>query len=224
MIHLDREFESQKQRLIKELKDQGISQTEVLNSIRDTPRQLFVDASLLDCAYDNRPLPIGYEQTISQPYIVALMTSAALSGGGVRKVLEIGTGSGYQTAILARCVDVVFTVERLAALQEQAKIVLGNLDIKNVHYLCADGAEGWAEEAPFDAILVTANAIKVPEALQAQVGIGGRLVIPVGHSTLQILRCLSRNTEDDWTDQALEYVRFVPLREGCVPLQDAGKI
>lgn len=219
MTHLDKDFEAKKRRLIEELQSQGVRRVDVLDSIRNTPRQCFVDESLLDYAYENRPLPIRHEQTISQPYIVALMTAAALGeGDDVRKVLEIGTGSGYQAAVLAHCVETVFTVERIAALQERAKAVLHRLNINNVRYLCADGTEGWAEEAPYDAILVTANATEIPEALKAQLKIGGRLVIPVGRG-LQILRCLTRRAEDDWLDQELEYVRFVPLRKGHVPLE-----
>jgi protein-L-isoaspartate(D-aspartate) O-methyltransferase len=160
-------------------------------------------------AYDDRPYAIGYEQTISQPYIVAFMTQALRLQGNER-VLEIGTGSGYQTAVLALLAAEVFTVERIPELSLRAELTLHRLGLTNVHYRVANGTFGWPEEAPFDAILVTAGATALPRAYREQLADGGRLVIPLGPHGHQVLhRCTRRG--DDWEDEPLTQVAFVPL-------------
>jgi len=195
--------------LIRELREKGIRDERVLSAMEKVPRHLFVLPEYLFAAYDDRPLPIGLGQTISQPYIVALSTEA-LELSGEEKVLEIGTGSGYQTAILAELAKEVFTVERLPELSFEAQERLRRLGYTNVHFRVGDGTKGWPEEAPFPAILVTAAAPKVPKSLFAQLAEGGRMVIPVGGRFHQDL-WLVRKVGGEPVYEHLCPVTFVPL-------------
>ncbi len=200
-----------RQRLIDRLREQGIEDEAVLSVLFDTPRHLFLDEALRHRAYENTPLSIGHHQTISQPYIVALMTQLAkASAPGVRRVLDIGTGCGYQAAVLSQLVDWVFTVERIEALSFSARERLQALGYKNISYLCGDGYQGWPRKAPFDAIIVAAAPPAVPEALKQQLAVGGRLVIPVGDDENQALR-LIRRTRGGFDEEIREAVKFVPL-------------
>lgn len=200
-----------RQRLIDRLREQGINDEAVLSALLDTPRHLFLDEALRHRAYENTPLSIGHHQTISQPYIVALMTQLVkASDPGVKRVLDIGTGCGYQAAVLSQLADWVFTVERIEALSFSARERLQALAYKNISYLCGDGYQGWQRKAPFDAIVVAAAPPSVPEALKQQLAIGGRLVIPVGDDENQVLR-LIRRTKSGFKEQICEAVKFVPL-------------
>jgi len=202
-----------RERLLERLRGQGIHDDRVLTAIRATPRHVFIDEALASRAYEDAALPIGYSQTISQPFIVARMTQALLAAGPVKRVLEIGTGSGYQTAVLANLVDEVYTVERLEPLLKQARRRLAQLGVRNVRFRLGDGCEGWAEHAPFDGILVTAAPADVPATLIEQLVPGGRLVIPVGGPAMQELRLIQR-TADSIASERLELVNFVPLVAG----------
>lgn len=202
-------------RLAQRLRDQGVVNEEVLNVVRDTPRHIFIDEALSHRAYEDTALPIGYNQTISQPYIVARMTELLLEGETLKKVLEVGTGSGYQTAVLAQLVDQVFSVERIRPLQEKARKRLQRLKLHNVMLRHTDGGMGWPEKAPFDGILVTAAPREIPHELLEQLAVGGRLVIPVGYDE-QILKRITRVAEDKYETETLEAVRFVPLLSGTV--------
>ena len=173
--------------LAQKLQLEGISDASVLAALAQTPRHLFVEPVLAHKAYENTALPIGQGQTISQPYIVARMTELLLQGGSSGKVLEIGTGSGYQTAILARLFTHVCSVERIKALQFQAKRRLQQLDLHNVSMKHGDGWQGWPSKGPFDSIIVTAAPVEVPQALLQQLTDGGRLVIPVGSETVRFV-------------------------------------
>ncbi|MDH3989705.1 MAG: protein-L-isoaspartate(D-aspartate) O-methyltransferase [Gammaproteobacteria bacterium] len=200
-------------RLVQRLKEEGIRSNEVLEQIRNVPRHLFVDEALASRAYEDTALPIGLGQTISQPYVVARMTEALLDGFNGEKVLEIGTGCGYQTAVLAPLVKQVFTVERIRELQLKAKQRLRDLDIYNVQFRPGDGWEGWAKYAPYDGILVAAAAPEVPEKLLEQLAPGGRLVVPVGPSGRQDLLMITRK-DDHYEQVSLGAVSFVPLVKG----------
>jgi protein-L-isoaspartate(D-aspartate) O-methyltransferase len=200
-------------RLIKRLREQGITNPLVLERIRTVPRHLFVDEALATRAYEDTALPIGHGQTISQPFIVARMTEAMLEGPPVRKVLEIGTGCGYQSSILAGLVPFVFSIERIAALHERAKVRLRELSITNVQMRHGDGFLGWAANAPYDVILLTAAPYAIPQALLQQLGPNGRLLAPVGHEGRQELQRITRRG-DDWHTEGLGRVSFVPLLEG----------
>jgi protein-L-isoaspartate(D-aspartate) O-methyltransferase len=200
-------------RLIARLREQGITDNEVLERIRSVPRHVFVDEALASRAYEDTALPIGHGQTISQPYIVARMTQALLEGGKPRKVLEVGTGCGYQTAVLAPLVVNVYSVERIAALQLKARQVLRDLRISNVYMKHGDGFEGWAAHAPFDGIIVAAASYAVPPALLEQLADGGRLVIPVGSDGEQQLLRITRRGER-YEREVLGAVVFVPLLQG----------
>ncbi|MCF7981516.1 MAG: protein-L-isoaspartate(D-aspartate) O-methyltransferase [Pseudomonadales bacterium] len=201
-------------RLINRLREEGIRNEAVLDVMRNTPRHLFVDEALAHRAYEDTALPIGYNQTLSQPYIVARMTEALLANGPVKRVLEVGTGSGYQTAILAQLVDQVFSVERILPLQEQARERMVLLGLRNVKMKHADGGLGWPEKAPFDAIMVTAAPRELPEELLSQLADPGRMVIPVGPDEHQELVLVTKNKEGI-KREALEAVRFVPLLGGA---------
>jgi protein-L-isoaspartate(D-aspartate) O-methyltransferase len=206
-------------RLIAELKREGIVDERVLEVLQKIPRHEFVDEAWRGEAYKNKPLPIGLAQTISQPYIVALMTQLLLEpvvGGKPRKkVLEIGTGSGYQTAVLAELLPNVFSIERLKSLSEQARIRLARLGYRNIHFGYADGTLGWAAHGPYDGIVVTAGATEVPKSLLEQLAPGGRLVIPVGPLTQQSLRVIDRGqAAATWLSRDVAGVSFVPLLEG----------
>lgn len=204
-----------RERLINRLRQEGIGNERVLDVIRDTPRHLFVDEALAHRAYEDTALPIGYNQTLSQPYIVARMTEALLANGPVKRVLEVGTGSGYQTAILAQLVDQVFSVERILPLQELARERINLLGLRNVKMKHADGGMGWPEKAPFDAIIVTAAPRELPEELLEQLGDTGRLVIPVGPEHHQELVLVTKEGGET-TREVLEAVRFVPLLSGAI--------
>lgn len=207
-------------RLIAELKREGINDERVLDTLMKLPRHEFVEEAWRGEAYKNKPLPIGLAQTISQPYIVGLMTQLLLeppaggAGGKRRKVLEIGTGSGYQTAVLAELVPQVFSVERLKALSEQARARLRGLGYRNIHFGYSDGTAGWAAHAPYDGIMVTAAAAEVPKALLDQLELGGRLVIPVGPPARQSLQVIDRISAAKWQTREVAGVSFVPLLEG----------
>lgn len=195
-----------------QLRARGIVDQRVLKAMEKIPRHLFIDEGLAEQAYNDNPLPIDRQQTISQPYIVALM-SEALGLAGKEKVLEIGTGSGYQTAILAELAERVFTIERIAALATRARKVLESLCYYNVVVRVGDGTYGWREEAPFAAIVVTAGAPRIPKLLVEQLVVGGRLVIPVGNRHSQTLLKVTRLSQDseDLKQENLGGCRFVDL-------------
>jgi protein-L-isoaspartate(D-aspartate) O-methyltransferase len=203
-----------RERLIQRLVDQGVSNIAVLDVIRTTPRHLFLDEAMAHRAYEDVALPIGYQQTLSQPYIVARMTELLLGAGPLQRVLEIGTGSGYQTAVLAQLVGEVYSVERIKALQQKARQRMRQLKLRNVHMNHADGGMGWAERGPFDGIMATAAPERIPEELLQQLAPGGRLVIPVGGQSqhLQVVR----RTHEGFETEIVEAVNFVPLRPGTV--------
>ncbi len=203
-----------RERLVQRLREQGIVNTAVLDVIRNTPRHMFVDEALAQRAYEDSSLPIGYSQTISQPWIVARMTELLLEPGAVGKVLEIGTGSGYQTAVLAQLVGQVYSIERIKPLQNQARQRLRVLRLKNVQLRHADGGMGWETEAPFEGIMATAAPEAIPPELIEQLAVGGRLIIPVGVDT-QYLQVVTR-TADGFETTTHDPVRFVPLRSGLV--------
>jgi protein-L-isoaspartate(D-aspartate) O-methyltransferase len=202
-------------RLITRLREQGITNEDVLERIRNVPRHLFVDEALASRAYEDTALPIGHGQTISQPYIVARMTQSLLEAGPLRKVLEVGTGCGYQTAVLAPLVVTLYSIERIAALQQRARQVLRDLRIGNVHMRHGDGFDGWPPFAPFDGIIVAAAAYQVPQALLDQLANGGRLIIPVGPDREQQLLRITRRGEK-FEREVLGPVTFVPLLQGLV--------
>ncbi len=203
-----------RERLIQRLVDQGVSNMAVLDVIRTTPRHLFLDEAMAHRAYEDVSLPIGFQQTLSQPYIVARMTELLLAAGPRERVLEIGTGSGYQTAILAQLVGEVYSVERIKPLQQKARQRMRQLKLRNVQMNHADGGMGWPERGPFDGILSAAAPERIPEELLRQLAPGGRLVIPVGGDT-QHLQVVDR-TSEGFATQIVEPVRFVPLRPGTV--------
>ena len=202
-----------RERLIQRLYDEGLSNARVLEAIRRTPRHLFVDEALAHRAYEDTALPIGHNQTISQPYMVARMSELLLAAGPLDKVLEIGTGSGYQTAILAQVVERVFSVERIQVLQDRAKERMTELNLRNVVFRWGDGWEGWQALAPYNGIIVTAAAAEVPQALLDQLAPNGRLVIPVGAGAEQELLLIVRE-EQGFSRHVLDSVRFVPLLNG----------
>jgi protein-L-isoaspartate(D-aspartate) O-methyltransferase len=203
-----------RERLIQRLSEAGIRNPAVLERIRNVPRHLFVDEALASRAYEDSALPIGHGQTISQPYIVALMTQALLEGGAApKKVLEVGTGCGYQTAVLSPLVRQIFTIERIGNLQRATRDRLKALGVDNVRYRHGDGFEGWPGQAPFDGILVTAAPLDIPRTLLDQLAVGGRLIIPVGPPGMQDLVRVTR-TETGFQRESLCKVSFVPLVEG----------
>jgi len=191
-----------------QIRARGVRDKRVLAAMERVPRHLFVPEELRASAYADEPLPIGEGQTISQPYIVAYMTET-LRLQGPEKVLEVGTGSGYQTAVLAELVRDVYTVEIVAKLSARAKGVLDGLGCGNVHYLVGDGSAGWPEEAPFDAVMVTAAAAGIPQALEDQLAAGGRMIVPVGTDLQELV--LVRREAKGLRRERLLAVRFVPL-------------
>jgi protein-L-isoaspartate(D-aspartate) O-methyltransferase len=205
--------EASRKRLIDELRAWGIKDPRVLEVLSEIPRHEFLEDAFKGRAYENNALPIGLSQTISQPYVVALMTEAIMAEPKPHKVLEVGTGSGYQTAVLAELFAAVFTVERLRLLSEQARKRLAHLGYHNVVFTYADGMNGWPSHAPYDAIVVTAAADRVPPALLEQLKVGGRLVIPVGTPGMQALKVITR-TATGTTTRELGGVTFVPLLGG----------
>lgn len=200
-------------RLVQRLVEQGIRSEAVLGRIRNVPRHLFVDEALASRAYEDTALPIGLGQTISQPYVVARMTEALLDGFEGETVLEIGTGCGYQTAVLAPLVRRIYTVERLPELLRRARRLLRELDLYNVQFRPGDGWEGWRKYAPYDGIIVTAAAPETPEKLLQQLAPGGRMVIPVGPAGCQDLLLVTRRS-DHFEQRSLGAVSFVPLVQG----------
>lgn len=201
-----------RERLVERLGERGIRNPDVLQVMRTTPRHLFLDEAMAHRAYEDTALPIGYQQTLSQPYVVARMTELLLAGGPLDRVLEIGSGSGYQTAILAQLVGNVFAVERIKPLLDASRRRLRTLKLRNVRFRHADGSTGWPELAPFDGILGAAAPAEVPAELLDQLAPGGRLVLPVGTET-QHLQVITR-TPDGFVTETVEAVRFVPLRPG----------
>jgi protein-L-isoaspartate(D-aspartate) O-methyltransferase len=202
-------------RLIQRLREQGITNLTVLDRIRNLPRHIFMDEALASRAYEDIALPIGFGQTISQPYIVARMTEALLAAGPLSKVLEVGTGCGYQTAVLAPLVTKLYSIERIEPLYLRAKLRLDELELRNVRLRHGDGTVGWKSLAPYDGILVTAAPISVPEALLKQLQVGGRLLVPVGADGKQELIRFTRK-ENRMERESLGPVAFVPLLGGVV--------
>jgi protein-L-isoaspartate(D-aspartate) O-methyltransferase len=200
-------------RLVARLREQGIKNNDVLEVMANTPRHLFVDEALSHRAYEDTALPIGFGQTISQPYIVAKMTELLLKADPLESVLEIGTGCGYQTTVLSQLVGRVYSVERIAPLQDKAKQRAKLLRLNNVKFNLADGNWGWKEEGPFDAILSAAAPDHIPVELAEQLKVGGRLILPVGDDTKQDLIMVTRE-EDGFKKQILEPVMFVPMLSG----------
>ena len=202
-----------RERLIQRLMEQGIRDPRVLDRIRNVPRHQFVDEAIASRAYEDTALPIGFGQTISQPYVVARMTEAITVGGTPSRVLEIGTGCGYQTAVLAPLVGRLYSIERIGPLLGKARSRVKALGIRNVSFKHADGAEGWKTQAPFDAILVAAAPHAVPRQLLEQLKEGGRLVAPIGPEGGQELLRLTRRG-DQYVRERLGFVSFVPLVGG----------
>ena len=203
-------------RLVDRLRDKGIKNERVLEVIRTTPRHIFVDEAMAHRAYEDTALPIGHGQTISQPYMVARMSEVLLEAGVPDVVLEVGTGSGYQSAILSRLVPKVYTVERISALLQKAREAHGKLSLMNVYSKHSDGSWGWAPNAPYPAIMVTAAPETVPPSLLDQLADGGRMVIPVGTiGGVQQLTLFTR-CGDTIEETTLELARFVPLLDGAI--------
>lgn len=200
-------------RLVDRLKQNGIRSTAVLEQIRNVPRHLFVDEALASRAYEDTALPIGLGQTISQPWVVARMTEALLDGFTGESILEIGTGCGYQTAVLAPLVKKIYTVERIRELYKKAKQRLRELEIYNVQFRPGDGWEGWAKYGPYDGILVAAAAAEIPQKLLEQLAPGGRLIMPMGPAGRQDLIMVTHQN-DQYEQVSLGAVSFVPLVKG----------
>ena len=201
-----------RERLIQRLMDQGITRFEVLEAIRSVPRHLFVDEALAHRSYEDTALPIGYGQTLSQPYVVARMSELALAQGRPKKVLELGSGSGYQTAILASLVDEICAIERIKPLLERARKQLRALRVRNVRLRHGDGLDGWASEAPFDLILGAAAPEHLPTQLLEQLAPGGRLILPVGGERQQLMMVTA--TPEGFVEEVIEEVNFVPMVRG----------
>jgi protein-L-isoaspartate(D-aspartate) O-methyltransferase len=203
-------------RLIERLRAKGIANDRVLDVMRSMPRHLFVDEAMSSRSYEDSSLPIGHGQTISQPFIVAKMTEVLLSRGIPEAVLEVGTGSGYQAAILSQLVPKVYSVERIVALQTQARERYHMLGIHNISLKHSDGSWGWPQHAPYKAIIVTAAPETVPQALLDQLDVGGIMVIPVGgQQSIQKLLLITREA-DQFVEEELEAVKFVPLLNGAI--------
>jgi len=209
--HKNAERSDERKRMVEEqIKKRGISDERILRAMLEVPRHRFVDRGQQVFAYDDAPLPIGYGQTISQPYIVAFMIEALMPAPSHR-VLEIGTGSGYAAAVLSRVVAEVYTMETVKPLYETAKKRVEELEYNNIHLRLGDGTKGWPEAAPFDGILVSAGAPLVPKSLVDQLAPGGRLVIPVGGRINQSLLRITRAADGQLLQEELAMVRFVPL-------------
>ena len=201
-----------RERLIQRLMDQGITRFEVLEAIRSVPRHLFVDEALAHRSYEDTALPIGYGQTLSQPYVVARMSELALAQGRPEKVLELGSGSGYQTAILASLVGEICAIERIKPLLERARKQLRALRVRNVRLRHGDGLDGWDSEAPFDLILGAAAPERLPTQLLEQLAPGGRLILPVGGERQQLTMVTA--TPEGYVEEVIEEVNFVPMVRG----------
>ncbi|MDP9083375.1 MAG: protein-L-isoaspartate(D-aspartate) O-methyltransferase [Pseudomonadota bacterium] len=202
-----------RERLVQRLEEQGITDRRVLDRIRNVPRHLFMDEALASRAYEDNALPIGFGQTISQPFVVARMTEALLAAGETSKVLEIGTGCGYQSAVLSPLVEKIYTIERIESLSGRARRTLRELKIRNVNFRHDDGNVGWAARAPFDGILLTAAPHAVPPVLFEQLRVGGRLIAPVGPEGRQELFRYTKH-ETRIERESLGAVSFVPLLSG----------
>jgi protein-L-isoaspartate(D-aspartate) O-methyltransferase len=207
---MNHDYRIAREKMVKnQLVSRGITHQGVLKAMRKVPRHLFLEEALVGEAYNDHPLPIGHQQTISQPYIVALMTQA-LELTGKEKTLEIGTGCGYQTAILAELSEKVYTIERIRPLMEEARALLAELNYLNILFSAFDGTIGWKEYEPYDAIMVTAGAAKIPQPLLEQLADGGRMIIPIGDRTSQELIKITRD-EDHYEKKSLGGCRFVDL-------------
>lgn len=204
-----------RERLVAKLREKGIRNSHVLDVMRAIPRHIFIEEAFSHLSYEDIPVNIGYKQTISQPFVVARMTQAVLEAGPLKRVLEIGTGCGYQTAIIASLADEVYSIERIRPLHEKARQNLELLGLDNIHLIHGDGSLGHPAEGPYDAIIVTAAPMGVPNELLAQLADKGRLVIPVGGKFRQELRLITRN-QDKYLSRLLDHVRFVPLLKGQV--------
>lgn len=202
-------------RLIQQLREMGITSEVVLSAITKIPRHIFVDEALASRAYENVALPIGHDQTISQPYIVARMVEALFVSGGMNKIMEVGTGCGYQTAILSQLAERVYSIERIDALLKKAEKRLSCLGCDNVQIKYGDGNIGWPAQAPFDGIIVSAAPTGIPELLLKQLNIHGRLIIPVGIRGKQQLLRLT-HTKHGFKEEKLDMVSFVPMLDGVV--------
>jgi len=201
-------------RMMDRLRERGIEDESVVTTMGRVPRHLFVDEAMATRAYEDDALPIGEGQTISQPYAVARMTEVLLENGPVERVLEVGTGSGYQAAVLSQLVDVVFTVERIRSLYDKARARFRALQYRNVHTRHTDGSWGWASNGPYDAIIVTAAPVTVPEPLLEQLSVGGRMIVPVGkQKAAQTLKVITR-TEAGYDTVDLSDANFVPFLSG----------
>lgn len=204
-----------RERLIQRLVDQGVTNMRVMDVMRNTPRHIFLDEALAHRAYEDTALPIGHGQTLSQPYIVARMTEILLGAAGkIEKVLEVGTGSGYQTTILAQLVPQVYSVERIKPLQDKARDRLRQLGLRNVHLRHADGGFGWPEMGPYDGILSAAAPHAVPDELLKQLAPSGVLVIPIGGREQQLHLIMRDGDTDNFVTRIIEPVKFVPLVSG----------
>ena len=199
-------------RMVARLREKGIHDEVVLAAISVVPRHLFMEEALASRAYEDTALPIGFEQTISQPFVVALMIQAARAGRVLGRVLEVGTGCGYQAAVLAQIAREVYSIERIAGLLEKARTNLRELRLSNLRLVHGDGTRGLPEAAPFDAIIIAAAAPLLPEALRAQLAPGGRLIAPVGAQDQAL--CLIERTPAGFAEQWLDPVHFVPMRMG----------
>ena len=204
-----------RERMVARIREQGVKNQTVLDVMLATPRHIFVEEAFASRAYDDMPLPIGFNQTISQPYIVARMTELLLERSPLNKVMEIGTGSGYQTAILCQLAKLVYTVERIYPLQQRARRCLQDLHMRNVRMKHSDGTWGWEDYAPYDGILVTAAPSEIPQALLDQLRPGGVMVLPIGDGRDQMLQRITR-AESGFEVEELEPVVFVPLLGGVV--------
>jgi len=203
-----------RERMIRRLLEQGIENEDVLDAMRNVPRHLFVDDALASRSYEDTALPIGYGQTISQPYIVAKMLELLIGDTELKTVLEVGTGCGYQAAVLSQLTQQVYTVERIEPLYKQAKKRLRQLEIKNIQYLHSDGAWGWSESSLFDGIIVAAAPAEIPQSLLNQMAVGGVMLIPVGDGRRnQVLKRITR-TVSGYDTEVLEPVSFVPFLQG----------
>ena len=212
MHESDERFHYARAELVSDLESKGIADRRVLDAIARVPRHRFVDSGFANLAYADQALPIGHNQTVSQPYIVAFMTQLLIADGVPEVVLEVGTGSGYQTAVLSKVVPRIFTVERIAPLHNAARALLAELGCRNVNLRCADGAKGWIQFAPFDGIIVTAATKELPAALLKQLTVGGRMVVPVGdeEQRLMLVKCDRHGYKEE---RHLD-VKFVPLISG----------
>ena len=204
-----------RERLVAKLEEKGIRNSNVLDIMRTTPRHIFIDEAFSHLSYEDIPVNIGFKQTISQPYVVARMTEAVLDAGPLKRVLEIGTGCGYQTAIIAFLAEEVYSMERIKPLHEKAVANLETLGLRNAHLIHGDGSLGYPDKSPYDAIIVTAAPLGIPNELLAQLAQNGRLVIPVGGRDDQELRLITRK-RDQFISRLLDHVRFVPLLKGQV--------